>query len=63
MATNIIQHITRGKMKTLYAKIIKKAIYILFIAFVLIYTIPFPINKESDAVEIKLDDPAYLQNT
>ncbi|CAK7058428.1 hypothetical protein [Tissierella sp.] len=48
-------------MKTLYAKIIKRAVYIFFIAFVLIYTIPFPINKELDAVEIKLDDPSYLE--
>jgi hypothetical protein len=48
-------------MKILNAKIIKWTIRILFIVFVLVYTIPFPINKELNAVEIKLDDPSYLE--
>lgn len=48
-------------MKTLYTKIIKWTVFIVFISLVLLYTIPFPINKELDAVEIKLDDPSYLE--
>lgn len=48
-------------MKILYSKIIKRSICILFIVIILIYIIPFPINKKFDAIEIKLDDPSYLE--
>ena len=47
-------------MKRDMRKISKTIIRIFFIIFILIYTIPFPINRQLDAVEIKIDDPSYL---
>lgn len=48
-------------MKTSYSKIIKWTVRIFFIVLVLICIIPFPINRKFDAVEIKLDEPSYLE--
>ena len=48
-------------MKKSYAKIIKRTVTIFLIVFILLYTIPIPINRKLDAVEIKMDDPSYLE--
>ena len=48
-------------MKTVYKKRIKTAILIVFILFILLYNVPFNINKQIKAIEIKLDDPYYME--
>jgi hypothetical protein len=48
-------------MKPLYAKSAKSVVLILLILLILIHIIPFPVNRELKAVEIKLDDPSYLE--
>lgn len=44
-----------------WKKVIKKLIAILVMLFVLVHMIPFTITKDINAIEIKLDDPSYLE--
>ncbi len=48
-----------GKMK--YKKLIKVTIWTISIGFILFYNIPFKINREYEAIEIKIDDESYLE--
>lgn len=48
-------------MKKSYIMIIKRVIIIFIAMFILLYTIPIPINRNLDAVEIKIEDPSYFK--
>jgi hypothetical protein len=43
-------------------KIFKILAIISIISFFLLHTISIPISREYDAIEIKLDDPSYIEN-
>ncbi len=47
--------------KTSIKKICKIVFLIVAISFMLLHMISIPINKKYDAIEIKLDDPSYLE--
>ncbi|QOR34615.1 hypothetical protein IMX26_14220 [Clostridium sp. 'deep sea'] len=48
-------------MKTVYKKRIRTTILTILTLFILLYNIPFNINKKIKAIEIKLDDPNYME--
>lgn len=44
-----------------YKKLIKVTFWTISIGFILFYNIPFKINREYEAIEIKIDDESYLE--